>query len=115
MPSVKVKLTTPIEMFGKHVSEVELNEPNGGLYISLGDPRTPVFGASGSMYFIENAEVIGKYLDALLVHDIGGGALLMLLSLDDALAVKQKLLSFFDRAVQRHSASGSAASSSASA
>lgn len=113
MPSVKIRLTTPVEFIGKPISEVELKEPNGGLYVRLGDPRTVIFGASGATYFIENAEVIAKYLDTLLVHAAGGEALLVLLSLDDALAVKQRFLSFFDRAVQRFAAAGSTTSASA--
>ena len=115
MPTAKIKLISRIERPSqKPITEVELKEPNGAMYVRLGDPRTPVFGASGSMYFIENAEVIGKYLDALLVHELGGDVLMSLLSLDDAVAVKQRLLSFFDRAVQRHSAGAQTASSSAS-
>ena len=115
MPSVKIRLTTPASVPGsKTIAEVELREPNGAQYVRMGDPRTPVFGASGSMYFIENAEVIGNYLDDLIVHDVGGKALLSLLSLDDAVTVKQKFLSFFDQAVQRHAAGSSIASSSSS-
>jgi hypothetical protein len=115
MPTVKVKLSTPIEVFGKRVSEVEMKEPTAGQYVRFGDPRTPVFGASGSVYFIENAEVISKYLDTLLVHETGGEVLLLMLSLDDGVVLKRRLLSFFDRAVQRHAAGESTASSSVSA
>jgi hypothetical protein len=115
MPSHKIKLITPVALPGqKPIAEVELKEPSAALYVRLGEPRTPVFGSSGSMYFIENAEVIGKYLDALLVHEHGGEVLLALLSLDDGVAVKNRLLSFFDRAVTRLSSGAQIASSSAS-
>lgn len=115
MPSAKIKLTEPIEVFGKRVSEVELKEPNGGLYVRLGDPRTPVFGASGSMYYIENAEVIARYLDALLLgHEHGGEALLAQLSLNDAVAVKMRLLNFFDLAAVASMTSAAAQTSSSS-
>jgi hypothetical protein len=115
MPNISVKLSKPVEVFGKCVGAVELKEPTGGLYVKLGEPRILVFNASGSGYWVENAETIGSYLDHLLIHDTGGEVLMSLLNLEDAMAVKEALFSFFADAASRVAARKSMPSSSASA
>jgi hypothetical protein len=115
MPTVKVKLSKPIELFGRTVGTVELREPLGGSYLSLGEPRTLVFNASGSGYWVENVEVIRAYIDRLIEHESGGESVFGLLSLEDAMAVKDAMLGFFAGAAERLAARKSTASSSASA
>ena len=113
MPSVT--LSKPVQIFGKTVGAIELKEPNGGQFVRLGEPRILVFNASGSGYWIENAETIRAYLDLLIVHEAGGEAVMSLLGLEDAMATKECLFSFFTGAAERLSARKSTPSSSASA
>ncbi len=115
MPNVKIKLTKPVQMFNKPIAEIELKEPNGSQFIMWGEPRSLVFNASGSGYWVENNEVIDKYLDMLLDYELGGKTILGMLSLEDAMAVKEALLGFFVAAAERLAARKSTASSSASA
>jgi hypothetical protein len=112
MPNVT--LSKPVEIFGKRVSAVELKEPNAGLYVKLGDPRTLVFNASGSGYWVENAETIRAYLDQLIVHDAGGDTVMALITLEDGMAVKAALFDFFTGAAGRLAARKLTSSSSAS-
>jgi hypothetical protein len=113
MPSVKVKLTKPIELHGKRLAEVELREPNGGLYVKLGEPRVLVFNASGSGYWVPQQEAIKAYFEALIVHDLGTD-LVNLMSLEDTMATQEILFSFFTVAAERIAARKLTLSSSAS-
>jgi hypothetical protein len=116
MPNVTVKLSKPIEaMAGKRpTAEVELREPNGGLYVKLGEPRMLVFNASGSGYWVEQPDVVKAYLEACIVHDLGGD-LVNFMTLEDAMSTKEALFSFFSDAAGRVAARRSTLSSSASA
>jgi hypothetical protein len=102
MPSVA--LSKPVSIFGKTVRSVELKEPNGGQFVRLGEPRILVFNASGSGYWIENAETIRAYLDLLIVHETGGEAVMSLLTLEDAVVVKETLFGFFTDAANKAAA-----------
>lgn len=113
MPSVT--LSKPVSIFGKTVGSVELKEPNGGQFVRLGEPRILVFNASGSGYWIENADTIRAYLDALIVHEAGGEVVMSLVGLEDAMAVKEALFGFFTGAAERLSARKLTPSSSSSA
>jgi hypothetical protein len=113
MPSVK--LSKPVQIFGKTVGSVELKEPNGGQFVRLGEPRILVFNASGSGYWIENAETIRAYLDLLIVSETGGEAVMALLTLEDAVVVKETLFGFFTDAANKAAARRLTASSSVSA
>jgi len=108
-----VRLTKPIKLFDKQISEIKLREPTGGMYALLGDPRVFVYNQSGSGYWIEKQESISGYLDKLVEHESGGEVLFSLLSLEDAFAVKQALFGFFDDAMAKYAARESARSSSA--
>jgi hypothetical protein len=112
MTSVKVELTKPIELHGKRLTEIELREPTGGLYVKHGEPRTLVFNSSGSGYWVAQQEVIKAYLEALIVHDLGGD-LVNLMSLEDVMATQEALYSFFSDAAERVAARKSTLSSSA--
>ena len=114
MANAKVTLSKPIELAGKRLTEVELKEPNGGLYVRIGDPRTLVFNASGSGYYVPQQEAIKAYFEELIVHDLGGD-LLNFLSLEDTKALQEILLLFFSDADARVAARKLTPSSSASA
>ena len=116
MPSVTVKLAMPIELAGRRLTEITLKEPNGGLYIKTGEPRTLVFNASGSGYWVEQVDAIKTYLEALIVHELGAD-LVNLLSLEDSMTIKETLFDFFSvaaaavnakRAAQKSTPSSSA-------
>jgi hypothetical protein len=109
MPSVT--LSKPITLFGKTAGSIELREPNGGQFVKLGEPRTLVFNASGSGYWVENAETIRAYLDLLIVHEVGGDAVMALLTLEDAVVVKETLFGFFTDAATKAAARRSISSS----
>jgi hypothetical protein len=102
MPSIT--LSKPITIFGKTAGSIELKEPNGGAFVRFGEPRTLVFNASGSGYWVENSETIRAYLDLLIVHEVGGEAVMGLLSLEDAVVVKETLFGFFTDAANRAAA-----------
>ncbi len=114
MASVKVKLAHPFKYFDKMVTEIELKEPTGALYTRLGEPRTIVYNASGSGYFVDQADVIRAYLEALVVHELGADVF-NFIALEDAKALKEALLDFFLVAETRLIAQRQTASSSASA
>jgi hypothetical protein len=115
MSNISVKLSKPVEVFGKRIGAVELKEPTGGLYTKLGEPRTLIFSASGGGYWVENVDTISSYLDQLVVYDTGGLILMSLLNLEDAMAVKAAFLDFFGDAASRVAARKLIPSSSASA
>jgi hypothetical protein len=110
MPSVT--LSKPVQIFGKTAGSIELKEPNGGQFVRLGEPRTLVFNASGSGYWVENSETIRAYLDLLIVHEAGGDAVMSLLTLEDAVIVKETLFGFFIDAANKAAARRSTPSSS---
>lgn len=109
-----VKLAKPIELFGKRVAEVELREPSGGDYVRIGDPRVAVHSPTGSAYWVEQNEIVEKYFDKCIVHE-AGGAIVNMLGLEDAMAVKAEILGFFTEAAVKTAARKSTPSSSGSA
>jgi hypothetical protein len=113
MPSVT--LSKPVQIFGKTVGSIELKEPNGGQFVRLGEPRILVFNQSGSGYWIENAETIRAYLESLIVREAGGEVVMALLTLEDAVVVKETLFGFFTDAANRAAARRLTSSSSVSA
>ncbi len=107
-----VKLVNPVTFFGKVVSEVRIKEPTGAHYAAFGEPRLLVHSASGGGYFIEQPAEINRYLEACIDHEMGAD-LLRLLSLEDAMEVKQALIGFFVAAEERRLERRLTASSSA--
>ncbi len=106
MDGTIVKLSKPIDVFGRTIKEVALKEPSGQLYMRLGEPRIGVATAeSGSWYFVEQSQVINNYLNKLLVYDgvedIPTEAVLSQISLVDAIALKRALWGFFDIAATK--------------
>ena len=96
MDGTYVRLTSPIEAFGKTYSEISLKEPSGALYMRLGEPRIAVLNAEGGGgYFVEQPTIISAYLDKLIMIEGDDAAaksvVLSQLSLADAIAVKRAL------------------------
>jgi hypothetical protein len=95
-----IKLSTPIDVFGRSVTEITLREPRGGLYLRLGDPRLLVSSSDRGGYYVEQPEVIKAYLDAL-VEPVGSAEQLAIftgLSLADQMRLKWELFGFFSKA-----------------
>jgi len=111
MSNIKVKLTKQVEIFGKRVAEIVMKEPTGGQYTRIGDPRTLIFSMTGSGYWAEDKTAIAAYYEALIEHDAGGEALVALLSLRDAMRVKETLFSFFAQASEPQTVEGKSTSS----
>lgn len=101
-----VKLASPIEVFGKTLRELEIREPTGREFMTNGEPRALVYSPGGSGYFIEQAEIIAKYCEKCIVSELGND-IFSLLSLEDAKAVKETVLSFFSAADARRAAKNS--------
>jgi hypothetical protein len=108
---VKISLFTPVEWFGKQITEVELKEPSGWLFAELGEPRVWVRTADGSGYYVEQTTVLSRYVEKSLLHEAtqasglptpqAGADLIRLMSLVDVMQVKEKLLGFFTEASRR--------------
>jgi hypothetical protein len=102
----RIQLTAPVTYFGKSISTVYMREPRAGHVMRLGEPRFPV-GQSGAVYMCDRDDVIAAYVEELLSVDGtstvegGAGALIMLLSLDDGIAVRDALFGFFSDARAR--------------
>lgn len=96
-----IKLSEPFEMHGRKVSEIALKEPSGWDAATIGEPRVFVYNTNSSLggYFVEMPEVIGKYLERCVDHEMGADVL-RLLSLTDALETKAALFDFFIEAEQ---------------
>lgn len=107
MKTSTIKLSTPVEIHDRPVTEITLREPTGGQYLDFGEPLILV-NSSGGLFQTEDRAAIGKYLDACVEHD-SGVAVLRLLSLHDARAVKEALLGFFTRSAPEASAPGTSA------
>lgn len=115
MPVTKtIVLTKPIDLHGKREVEIKLREPSGADYIRIGEPRVLVYSATGSGYWVEQPDAIAAYCERCIEHDLGGD-LIKILTLEDAMAVKEGVLSFFSDAAEKRAAKKSTASSSASA
>lgn len=95
-----VALTTPVESFGKKVTEVVLREPKGSLFARLGPPRIVVANQSvGSAYFVEQNDVIAAYLEALLDGPTEDRATILgQISLLDMMRMREGLFEFFQAA-----------------
>ena len=88
-----VKLLAPFEHHGATIDSIELREPSGALYAQLGEPRILVRNAEGG-YYVEQTEIIKKYIDKLIVHQ-DGALLLTLMDLSDVMQIKEELFGFF--------------------
>jgi hypothetical protein len=114
---VVVKLARPFPWPGasgdmRQVTELVIREPDGKMYAELGEPRVLVYKENGG-YYVDNASVINAYMQRMIKHDLGADVL-NFLTLEDAKAVKEAVLSFFMAAEAKLLARRSMASSSAS-
>lgn len=94
MSRTVVKLTKPIAWASGTITELTIKEPTGQQYIDLGEPRTPVFSADNSGYWVEIPEKIKQYLDLCIEHE-GGSLVLAQANIADARKIKAALLRFF--------------------
>jgi hypothetical protein len=101
MPDVTIPLAEPVEWFGKRFDKVILRSPRGDHLHRFGEPSFAVFDRGGASWSVDKEETIGRYLDELLsldgksMVDGGGSPLYRLFCLEDALAVREALSSFF--------------------
>jgi len=99
----RIALAEPVEWFERKLTALTFAEPRGR-HLMFGEPRTWITNADGAVYAVENTEVIRRYIDDLLKDETGaaisGGAIALfgLLSLPDALRVKDALFDFFTEA-----------------
>ena len=94
--SKTLDLFVPVEHHSTTIARIELRQPSGGLYAELGEPRLAVRTGTG-FYFVEQPDVIRRYLDKCIVHQ-DGAELLKLMSLPDVIALKDELFGFFTAA-----------------
>jgi hypothetical protein len=106
-----VKLTKPFDLGGKRLIELEIKEPTGGDYMRLGDPRTLVFNASGSGYWVEQNDVIRVHFEKCVISDLGADVVNQL-SIEDVMGLKEGLFDFFTAAAGRRSATRPSATAS---
>ena len=106
MDGTIIKLTTPVEAFGKSFTELTLREPKGGLYARLGEPRIGIVNAEGGGYLVEQPATISAYLEALVEGpDVAEKAVLLSqLTLADSLRLKRALFGFFEAAAAKAAA-----------
>ncbi|MGJ5205032.1 hypothetical protein [Bradyrhizobium sp. HKCCYLR20261] len=91
-----IPLKRPIDGPKGRIAAVVLQEPASADYWILGDPRTWV-KAKGGMALVDNDEVIRAYTERMIIEP---DPLLAMnnLSILDAMAVKNGVLSFFEDA-----------------
>ena len=94
-------LTSPITWHDKRVTEVVLREPTAGDFFALGDIGQIVPTDTGSMW-IESPAILRAYLGRMILGQ-DGDLYLGLLSLTDALALRELLMGFFIAARQKAS------------
>lgn len=111
---VTIKLFSPTVFAGEPLNEVTIREPNGRDFTRFGEPFQFFGGGSGPIVMQENEEAVCRYLDACIVHAMGGAAILPNLGLSDAMRVKEALLGFFTVAREAAFKPGSTPSSSPS-
>lgn len=88
-----IELSVPFEHHSKLITSLDLRQPTGGLYAELGEPRIAVRTGTGG-YWVEQPEVIKRYLDRCITHQ-DGAALLGLMDLSDVITLKDELFGFF--------------------
>jgi hypothetical protein len=112
MPNKFIDLTNPITLHGQVIKRLELREPRGGEYVSIGEPRVLVYNPSGSGYWVEQPGALAQYMEKCIVNSDLGADLIKLLSLDDAIELKEETLGFFVDAAARRAAKKSTRSPS---
>jgi hypothetical protein len=94
---MRVPLTKTYDVFGKAYDAIEVKEPTGSLLLIHGEPAEWMFTKDRTPVRIENKDAIRGYLEACCEP---GPELLSQLGVVDFRAVKEALLSFFERPKQ---------------
>ena len=89
-----IALAEPFEFHGQTVKSVVLVEPTGWQAATIGEPRVLVHNAATGGYFVEMPDIIARYLERCIEHDLGA-EVVRLLSLTDVLQIKSALFDFF--------------------
>lgn len=89
-----INLKTPLEAPEGKVSRIVLREPTFEEYLSYGDPYTIASTDAGSLFSVENAEVIRRYINLCLVEP-KDPAILLQAGASVAREVKNRVLGFF--------------------
>lgn len=90
--TIEVALSEPITGHGQ-VTKVILKVPRAGDYFALGEPIAYAKKGDGTMFAVENIDVLKGYIDRLLVQP--DALVFEGISLKDAFAVKEAVLGFF--------------------
>lgn len=93
MSDVIVKLKKPVTAHNELISEVVLREPRAHDFFTLGDPYVVARNDDGSMFPVEDRNIIKDYIDRCVVKP--DPMLLGMIGLADAMAVKEAVLGFF--------------------
>ncbi len=92
--SVKVDLKTPIKLGEKTIASITLKPPTYRLLMAFGEPVT-LATKDGISLFTENVETIRLYQEECVDCDPNA---LGLLEFDDAIALKDAMVGFFQKA-----------------
>jgi len=95
--TVTIKLARPVLWHDQQVREVVVKEPTGALLMKHGNAVTWSQSAGGNTLSVEDPEVIRAYVEGCVAHE-GGAALFALLSLEDAMAIRDTVIGFFTAA-----------------
>lgn len=111
MKHVTIELSEPIIGHSDPIRRVVLQEPRARDYFALGEPSVYARNPDGTVYAVENAEVIDRYIERCIVEP-KESILLDQMSLGDAMRVKDAVLGFFSDARKKTLPSSSMSSSS---
>ena len=109
MPSVTVKLATPVRYGDDLVREITLREPTYGNVLACGGPPYVPVVTAGGAYDVVDHERLPDYYRLLVAHP-AGYALVSLLDVADGRALQRGLMSFFDGSLAATSGAASASS-----
>lgn len=90
---MEIALSEPVTGHGGQVTKVVLRHPRAGDFFALGEPIAYAKKGDGTLFAVENIEVLKAYVDRLLVEP--DGLIFEQVSLKDAVAVKEAVLGFF--------------------
>lgn len=90
--SIAIDLAEPLKGHGAPVKTITVAEPKGKDFYRLGDPYVVARNPDGTLFHVENDELVRAYIEACVDCD---PLLLDQLTLGDAMAVKDAVLGFF--------------------
>lgn len=97
MPNTTVTLATPIEGHEGQIKTITLREPKYADVMALGEPSAYARSDGGMVFQAEKDGVVQGYIERLLVEP-QDPALLLQVSLKDALQLKDAVYNFFQTA-----------------